>query len=73
MHVCLCSPLGDGVIPVPFLREAESFSLGHVVLKERRTRLEKMTGVVPVALAAGPFSNFVTTTPGQDTLQRWVL
>ncbi|XP_052791579.1 uncharacterized protein C11orf42-like [Mya arenaria] len=62
--------MGDDIIPVPFLREAENFSLGHMILKERCGRVEKMTGVIPTALPVGPFSKFVTMTPENDLMQR---
>ena len=63
---------GDNVFPVPFLGAAASFDIGHVVLKERRPTLEKMTGVQSSALPAGQLSNFVADDPGNDLMQRSV-
>lgn len=60
--------MGENVFPVPFLRDATSFDIGHVILKGRRSKFEKLTGVMTSSLPVGQLSNFVMT--GHDLMQR---
>ncbi|XP_045206928.2 uncharacterized protein C11orf42-like isoform X2 [Mercenaria mercenaria] len=62
--------LGGNIFPVPFLREATHFDIGHVMLKGKRTRMEKLTGVMTSSLPVGQLSQFVTVDPDRDLMQR---
>ena len=50
---------GDKVFPIPVLKDAMNFDIGHVILKGRRTAVEKITGVWSSSLPVGQLSKFV--------------
>ncbi|KAL4229716.1 hypothetical protein ACF0H5_010104 [Mactra antiquata] len=62
--------MGDVVFPVPFLREASNYDIGHVILKSHRSPVQKLTGIQSVALPVGQLSEFVTIDHEQDIMQR---
>ena len=47
------------MFPIPALKDAKNFDIGHVILKGRRTAVEKITGVWSSALPVGQLSKFV--------------
>ena len=47
------------MFPIPKIKDAMNFDIGHVVIKGRRTRVEKLTGVWSTALPVGQLSKFV--------------
>lgn len=50
---------GENVFPVPSLDDAENYDIGHVIPKERRGRVQKLTGGSSSALPVGQLSKFV--------------
>lgn len=62
--------MGDNVFPVPSLREATNFDIGHIVLKRRRTKLEKMVGTQSTAVPVGELVNFLKDDTSLDTISR---
>ncbi|OWF54993.1 uncharacterized protein LOC110465423 [Mizuhopecten yessoensis] len=51
--------MGDGIFPVPFLKEASYYDLGSVIVKEALSPLEKLRRRVPGAMAIGRLCDFV--------------
>ena len=39
--------------------DAKNYDIGHVILKRRRTKMEKLTGGMSAAIPIGPLSRFV--------------
>ena len=57
--ICFHFIAGENVFPVPSLGDSENYDIGHVVLKERRSRMQKLTGGSSSALPVGQLSKFV--------------
>ncbi|XP_060073286.1 uncharacterized protein LOC132553093 [Ylistrum balloti] len=51
--------MGEGVFPVPFLKDASYYDLGGVIVKEARSPFEKLRRRVPGAMAVGRLQDFV--------------
>jgi hypothetical protein len=64
---------GDNVFPVPYLREATCFDIGHVILKGKRSKLEKLTGVMTSSLPVGQLSDFVSVDRDREFMQKFVI
>ncbi|XP_060554341.1 uncharacterized protein C11orf42-like [Ruditapes philippinarum] len=62
--------MGDNVFPVPYLREATCFDIGHVILKGKRSKLEKLTGVMTSSLPVGQLSDFVSVDRDREFMQK---
>ncbi|XP_063414154.1 uncharacterized protein LOC134696356 [Mytilus trossulus] len=62
--------MGPGVIPIPYLMDAQYYDHGSIIVKESLSKMERLKGVRPGIITIGRLKDFIDD-PKDTNLKEW--